>query len=234
MSFTVTNVGTTTGAGTSLALTVGTTIAIGTEVVVCLNTGAASVSTCADSQSNTYTLVKSQANNNDPNNQGVGGVYHSTLTTALGAADTITITDGASVRKVMSVFSITGAGAIDTGVTAAAFGASSTPSVTSGVPAVSNELFIGVITQSNTRGIVQPGSWTTPPNQESSGGSVGGGNLVNTGTSAETYNPTLSGGAADWAAIIFAYEPAAATTIISAFDAPSANYVRRVVRIVST
>lgn len=234
MSFTVTNVGTGTISGTSLAITVGTTLAIGTEVVVCINTGSNGVGTCSDSQSNTYTLIKSQANNNDPNNQGVGGVYHSTLTTALGAADTITYNNISSARFVVSIFSVTGAGAIDTAVTAASFGASSTPSVTSGAPSVANELFIGIVTQSNTRGIVQPGSWTTPPNQESAGGSVGGGNLVNTGTSAETYNPTLSGGAADWAAIIFAYEPAAAAISVNVVDAPSANYVRRVVRIIST
>lgn len=214
MSFVVTNIGTATISGVSLVFTIGTTIAIGTEVVVCINTGAASISTCSDSQSNTYTLIKAQANNNDPNNQGVGGVYHSKLTTALGASDTITITDGVSTRKDMSVCSVTGAGALDTAVTAAAFGASSTPSVTSGTPAVSGELFIGVISQSNTRGIAQPGSWAAPPNQESSGGSVGGGNLVNAGSAAETYNPTLSGGAADWAAIIFAYKPAAVASAV--------------------
>lgn len=233
MSFIVTNIGTNNGLATSISVTAGGTIAAGTDVVVCVSdSNVATTGSCSDSKGNTYTKT---SHTSIFNSNGTSYVFTSNVTFGLVLNDTITYTSPSGNNDLaISALSITGANGIDTAVTSTANQGSSTPSVTSGVPAQSGELFIGIIFQTSNATLTQPsGGWTTPPNAALGAYGVSGGNLVNVGSSALTYNPTLSK-FVDWGAIIIAYKPAAATISVNASDAPSANYVRRVVRIVST
>lgn len=212
MSFTVTNIGTNATIGSTTIITVGASIAAGTDVIVCVTDPNPSTGSCSDSQSNTYTIVKQEVIAGSSSN-GNGYAFRSNLATGLGIGDTITYhAGGSSLRSDVSAFSVTGGNGIDTSVTAGATSISSgsnAPSVTSGTPGEIGELFVGVICQTNTRTLTQPaGGWAPPPNAELLSQGVSGGNLVNSGASALTYNPTLSG-AAKWAAIIFSIKAAA-------------------------
>lgn len=213
MSFTVTNIGVNNAIGSTVSVTVGTTIPAGTDVIVCAtdpNSGTGG--TVSDSKSNTYTLIQREVLGGSASN-GNGYAFRSNLTTQLVSGDTITFhAAGSSLRPDISVFSVTGGNGLDSGATAAttSSGFINNPSVTSGTPAQSGELFVGVICHQGTATLMQPaGGWTNPPNPELVGGSVDGGHLVNSGASAVTYNPTLSG-TSRLAAIIFAIIPAAA------------------------
>lgn len=71
------------------------------------------------------------------------------------------------------------------------------PSITSGTPSQAGEVFVGVIgfvTVSPTSTLIQAAGWTTPPDFATTAftQSQGGGWKINPGTTAQTYNPTLS------------------------------------------
>ena len=232
MSFVITNIGTTGNLGTAHTVTVTSAITVGTDVFVCIADAQNTIGTMADSKGNSYSQLTSHA---IPGG-GSAVVFHSNLTTQLFNNDTITYTSTASVRSDLSVFSVTGGNGLDTAVTASASGSSSTPSVTSGIPTQSGELFVGVVCQSNTRTLTQPaGGWAEPPNAILIANGVDGGNLVNSGAAALTYNPTFNGGSANWAAFIFSMmHPAIPIPPLPANDMAQGSRLRRIVKVVAT
>jgi hypothetical protein len=133
--------------GTTLALT-GVTVPAGSVVVVSVNdsstTGVGGA--LADGGINTYTRAAALTNNNQ-NPNGFTAAWEAWNTAALSSA-TITYTRVQSGRPTgMSAFYATGAdtSASPLDVTATAYGSSANPSVTGGVPAVANELVVGIV-----------------------------------------------------------------------------------------
>lgn len=190
------------------------TVPAGSLIVIFIEEAIATVGGTVSDGSNTYTKAasKSQA--------GVvfGAFYYAWNSLALSGA-TITYTkENSGVATTMAAFYATGiqtaSDPLDAAVTATAGGVSATPSVTSGTPGTSGELFVGctgrnagaeTFTQDSTNG-----SYAAPPDAFAIAVSgVGGGFLVNAGSSAKTYAPTISS-SRTWVDIIIGFKAAAA------------------------
>lgn len=213
MAFSVTNIGTNTGATvTSIAVTVGAAGVPAGVVIFALAFFQLGNLSASDSASNTYTLL----DNLNPNSSSLNGrvnTWHADNVSALVQNNTITVSStGSSGHANLSVCYITGAATaspVDTAVSASAMGSSTTPSVTGGTASVAGELNIGIVGGNATVTITQASGWTTPPNTASQTSAfIGGGNQVNSGTAGLTFNPTLSG-SSPWAAAIYGFKPAA-------------------------
>lgn len=131
---------------------------------------------------------------------------------ALVSGNTITYTkiNGAS-GSLGSAFYATGiktsATPLDSGASAGATGTSTTPSVTSNAAATTGELFVGWVGLLGTPTFTQPSGWSSPPSAIAGFTlSAQGGNLINAGSTAQTYNPTLSGGAIQWLDLVTAFK----------------------------
>ncbi len=233
MAIAVTTIGTAidnVGSGATLAITVpGGGVPSGALIVVAAGEGLlASYSTggsMTDTAGNTYTQI---THTNIP----VGDfaeVFYAKNVTALSSGNSITFTKQTSGDEaVLSAFYATGidtSGPLDTAVTATATGTSSTPSVTSGTPAIAGELFVAcLISQSNTQTYTQDSGngWAAPFDTNGFDGTnlgsnvvwVAGGNQVNSGTGTKTFAPTMSI-LARWAAIVVGFKAAASNTGIS-------------------
>ncbi len=194
-------VGTVTNIGTNANLS-GTTVAISNAnakagsliVVACAETNTTGViGTLADSAGHTYTAV-STIHPNGSNANGSVSIFYCPNCLAL-SGGTITYTRNTSGDKAsISAFYWTGAATVsplDTAVTASASGTSATPSVTSGTPTQTNELFVGLCVDNNTVGFTQAAGWTTPFN--SAGGIIiiNGAHRTNSALATLTYAPTF-------------------------------------------
>lgn len=218
MTITVTDIGhNSNGTGTTLAVSVPVAgIAAGALVLVAVQEGSTIVNgSVADSAGNTYT--------NDANaTSGSNGIrlqlYRSVIATGLTSGQSITYTKHANNHATgISAFyatSSTGwpASPLDLSP-AGTTGTSTSPSITSGTPAAAGELFAAAAAWSATATFTQDSGhgWAVPFDVDTaqSSASIGGGNQVNAGTGALTFNPTLSASVA-WGAVLVSYKPNAA------------------------
>lgn len=218
MAIVVTNIGTNGNfSGTTLALS-SVTVPAGALIVVGTGESANTVSgtgSLADSAGNTYARVSNYFNNAAAN--GVGVVWYCVNAKAI-SAGTITLTKNVSGNDAaISAFYATGIGAIDATITASGTGSTNSPTLTSGTPSGSNELFVGFAIysgQTNTLTYTQDttNGWATPPTffTENDGlnGSVavGGGTQVNATSLARTFHPTTGGVAGGTATFILGFK----------------------------
>lgn len=205
-------------AGATVAVTPTATITSGSLVVLAVDeevTGG--IGTVTDSASNNYAAIVS--NRIVGAAAGWGAIFYSVLTTQLPKSGTITYTKNTSgATASTTVLSATGntASPLDAAVTATASNSttgSTTPSVTSGTPAVSGELFVGIVVAHGVTGFtVDTGNgWATPPdfsqfNSGNRGAMVGGGSLTNAGTGTKTHAPVL-GTSRQWTDYIVGFKP---------------------------
>lgn len=220
MAFVVTDQGTATSSSTAassfnISLGAGKAITVGSLVVVGASDRSTTViGTVTDSGGNTYTAIISK-NFNAAAANGVAGLFYSVLATGLTTAgpSTITYTMGAANKIAgMAILSATGnsTAPLDSAVTAFATGASSTPTVTSGTPAVSGELFVGFAGRnSGVTPITEDAGngWATPLSTFANISGVGGigGNQVNGGTGTLIYAPTFPN--SQWADFVVGFQP---------------------------
>jgi hypothetical protein len=149
-----------------------------------------------DSAGNTYTLAQSTNNLSGSQLQ----VYYSVLTSAL-SVGTISYTrfGGATNVEMVGLY-VTGAkaGPLDTNAAPAFVPAPSQPSNTSAAPIAAGELFVGVVFLPVATGatLIQASGWNSPPVfYAGTTVAVAGGYLINVGSGAVTYAPTLSASA---------------------------------------
>lgn len=224
MAISVTNIGVATAAsGSNAQITVGVggvpsgaLIAASTEH----RANNASSGSIADTPTNTYTeIVGASLNATQTNGRGV--LWYKENCAALSSGNTITYTPPASATNAISAFYATGiatSGSLDTAVTNSATGSSTTPSVTSGTPGVSGELFVAAVAQRGSSGTFTQdttNSWAAPFNEASSGTANGdarinGGNQVNGGAGTITYAPSYTV-TSPWAAFVAGFK--ASTTL---------------------
>lgn len=200
------NGGATNVSGTTLAKTA-VTVAAGSLIVVRSAETGTTLGTVTDSAGNTYTAITS-VHPGGGVSTGTTGLFYCKNCLAL-SSGTVTFHKTASGNCAIAVMSATGIDTVaplDTAVTNTATGSSAAPSVTSGSPAVSGELFVAVAdwaTSSRTGTQDTGDGWAAPPVAQTL--DIGG-NQVNAGTGTLTYAPTLSGTSV-WGAIIVAFKP---------------------------
>ena len=207
---TPTNIGTASDVSSAATVQLSSvTVPAGSLIVVCATEGSTTAGwACADGASNSYVMAASQATG-DSGAETV--VFYARNSKAL-SSSTITFTKGrASDNTVISAFYVSGALASATplDLSASTSGTSASPSLASGTPANSNELFVGIVGwESSVTTFTQAASWAAPPNAISAivGAEVAGGYLIGavTGTAAQTYAPTLSG-SVPWAEIVLSF-----------------------------
>jgi len=220
VSIVVTNIGSsTTVVGGVVTITIGAGgVPAGAHTVVAVSwNSTVTQPTVADTAGNTYLIGGGgsvQANNNVAAN-GAGGVFRQRTGLALVNGNTITVTlGGTATLAAVDAFYVTGllnAGSDSTGTYNVAFGSSTTPSVTSGVPVRQGELFVAIVTgatliSSFTQDTTNAAWGTSAPAGSISNAApvLGVGFVVNTGTGTLTYAPTF--GTSDaWAATVVGY-----------------------------
>lgn len=220
------NIGTNTNTtGATIAVTVGAAgVPAGSLIVVGVTEKSTTGvnGTLADTATNTWNTSQS-GNLAATAADGRGMVFFAFNSKALSNGNTITYTKNTSgsVCAISACYFgpdvIVVANPEDTAARASATGTTGTITVTSGAPAHPNGLFVGVLCDSGstTAGgnatFTQAASpWATPPNEANSGGSgnarVNGGWLLGSGTTTQTYNPSLSSTAQQWALFITAFQ----------------------------
>lgn len=215
-SITVTNIGVNNNtSGATLALTSVTVPASSLIIVgVCeYNSGTGGSGTVSDGV-NTYTLIKAAS----PNSlHGTCSIYSAPSASLTSGTITYTKFLTGSVTAISAFYASNMVSqAADSAVSASATGNSTSPSVTSGTPAVAGELFVALCGQADVVGPVSTFTqdtahgWTTPFVDSVAGtsptASVDGGSQVNGSLSSLTFSPTLSSGG-NWAAIVVGFKP---------------------------
>jgi hypothetical protein len=203
--------------GTADSLTVtGVTVAAPNMVIALVDevVTANDTSSCGSLSdgTNSYTLLSSVKLNNSSADGIACFFYHYYASGGLSSGH-LTYTFAGSCNFVsMTAAYISGSTSTpDSAVTHTASGQSASPSVTSaGTASVSNELVVGFAAAGDTQTVTQAtGSWATPPNHATAPDpSYIAGSLTNTGTTAQTYNPSFSS-TNNWGAIIAGFEPLA-------------------------
>ncbi len=208
------NIGTGSGgavAGINITIPAGGVPKNSTIVLVAYDfAGAAPKGSVADTVLNSYSSAISAGAASSLN------MFYAFNATALTSGQTITYTKGDSVNgAVVSAFYITsvsyGTDPHDAATNASAAGSSTTPSVASGVGAVSNEMLIAAVGYQSAGTFTQDvgNGWAAPPNALIFGAgslSIAGGYLVNSGTGSKTFAPTL-GTSSAWTEIITSFKP---------------------------
>ena len=145
---------------------------------------------------NTYSLATHAGNTTAYPNI---GIFYSSNVTALSNA-TVTYTANSSGGAAIEVVYVTGelaASPLDLVATPVTSSLATSVTVTSGTPSQSNELFFGMsAVKDGLGGITQASGFSAPPNGSSYGSSdypYSGGYLINSGSSAVSYQPTFSG-----------------------------------------
>lgn len=224
MAIVVTNIGTIQqAAGASAAVTVPASgVPAGALVIVIAGEDSLTPGgSVADTAGNTYSVGASKANVS-----GFGRIFYAWNVAALVSGNSITYTKQTSGDKVaVSACYATGiqttSDPIDGAFTATASGSSTSPSVTSGTAAVSGELVVGasVALGRDIDTFTQDAAYSTPPTAINNAGAgsvnplVAGGNLVNAGTGAKTYAPTIT--SRPWSALIVAFAATASDTLFA-------------------
>ena len=168
---------------------------------------------------NTYTSAGTVANNNNATGYGYTQVYYVLSATAL-SSGTITYTyssGGGYYPSGLSCFYATGISAYDSAVFNTAYGASSSPTITSGTPSVSGDLMVAVFGAANSTTVSHPLStdtghgWATPPDliQYTNIQSGIGGEQVNSGSGTIVFAPGTGGYAPGWGEITLGFKPVA-------------------------
>lgn len=207
MTISVTNIGVNydvTGSINTISITVGAGgVPAGSLIVVGVyehnEGGASGIGTLTDSHPNSYTAVSFALAS------GYAAIFYSYNSFALSNGNTITYTlnVGMSNEVAISAFYATGISAvsdpIDASVTKTLSTTSASPTLTSGVPSVSGELFTAFICSwgSTTQWTQDTGNgWAAPFNPTGNAGFsilFLGGSQVNSGVGTITYAPTRSG-----------------------------------------
>lgn len=203
-------------------LTLGSiTVPSGSLIVVCIadkSSATPPAGSLSDGGTNAYATAASRVLNGAAAN-GFGEILYAYNSVALSGA-TFTYTKAVSgSRAAISAFYATGiqtgSDPLDSAATQTATGASNAPTVTSGVPTVAGDLFVGVIARTGAAGAFTQDSgsaWATPPVEAISGTNgttdarIDGGTFVNAVASALTYAPTFAGTAVGWAELIVAFK----------------------------
>lgn len=198
------------GVGATVTLT-GNTIAAGSLIFVFVveTSGAPGSSAVTDTAGNTYTALAALTTIGTIN----GRAYYCANCAAL-SSGTITYTKASSAHDAgmtaLSATNLATSSANDAAVTALANAFGTTASVTSGTPSVAGELFIGV-EFCNVDGTTptQASGWSSSPGTETGGAStinMFGGNLVNAGTTAQTW-ATPMGSGVSWSNAVYGFKP---------------------------
>ena len=189
-------------------------IPAGSLIVVQVNEATSqggSPGTLSDSAGNVYVL----ANHKSPNNvaaNGCASVWYVLSCKALTTLQTITYSKHSNgVAAVICAMSATYIGtlSLDQNVTPTS-GSGTSPSIISGVPAKTGELwfgFLGISPRVSSDTFTQPTGWTVGPDLIASSGSTngqGGGYLVSIDSAAKVYNPVISG--RFWAAFLLSFK----------------------------
>ena len=222
MAISVTTLGTANNtAGSTLVLS-GLTVPAGSFIFVTVRESAAIASgTISDSAGNTWITIPGATSGGAA---GFATNFYTYNSLAL-SAGSITYTKSTTLNgTVLSALYATGVqtsadpldGAVTAGPTTSA-SAANPPSITSGTPAISGELFIGVTASSDPTTLLTYTTdtghgWAVPPTFVASTtalGAVGGGSQVNAGTGTKIFAPTFgtpanSGGTVGW---IFGFKP---------------------------
>lgn len=214
MSYTVTNLGATFTSGGSISITIGASGAGGAGhifFVLAMSSAGTTSGSVADSAGNTYSSIGTSLVNGG-GGDGIVAFFYCVSPTALTNGQTITYTGSGGATHI-SVVDITGASALDTAVTKFGNGTttgSAAISLTSGTPAESGELFIGGAGIATARGeAILPAGWSSPPAWDGSNSGVNGGNMVNAGSTAQSFDVNWSN-TTRWAAGIIGFKAAAA------------------------
>ena len=215
--------------GPTLPLTVGGSGVIGGSCIVVIvhDRSTAGSPSLADSQGNSYALVDSQGLNGS-RTYGTLYFFRAFNSIALSAVDTITYTKGGTgnlqcaLSAMSTTLALTASDPVDGATVATNFGTNFNPNVTSGVPTLTNELFVGAVGIRGTSGTFTQDSanaaWVTPPDESSSGTSsinarVNGGSVIDATTATRTYAPNYSV-SEHWAAIIVGFKPFVAVPLV--------------------
>ncbi len=199
-------------AGATLTASVTATSGRLLYAAVCENSSSFASGTLSDAVNGSWTRITGVFLNGSASLGGVSIFYVASTGTL--SSTTLTYTKGASAQAAtLSAFQVSGqdVSPLDSGVTAATTGDSTTPVVLSGAPSVPDELIVGVVCWASgvTSGFVQDsinGAYATPPNgAASSQDAVQGGYIIYTGTSARTYAPAISNH--NWGEIIAGFKP---------------------------
>lgn len=212
MAISVTNIGTGTG-GSGTASISSVTLSAGVTVICGSVDGSSSLGGSVTDGTNTYSLIIQLGNNNNVSGSGFGSVFYSPNISAIsGATLTYHATLGNANCGVSAAYATGLAAApLDTAVNASNFGNSVSPTVTSGTPTVSGELFVGWVSSNGAPETFTQDTghgWAFPLNDVHATNNVGGGgNQVNSGTGTKIYSPTISVGR-QWADFTVGFVPA--------------------------
>lgn len=214
MAWSVTSFGTNISTSGATVVVTGGTIPAGVLIAVGTDDGsnAASGGSCSDSSLNTYTSVAAKAcGSGGTGSHGFAQIFFFNNNAATLSSVTYTKQTTGNNAVIAVLYATGGASSniSDGAVTASAQGSGGTETVTSGTPAVANELFLGWIGWDSSATFTQASGWAAPFNTTGEAGSNAngaGGNQVNSGTGTLTFNPTLSG-SPDWAIIVAGFKP---------------------------
>lgn len=196
---------------------------------------------CADAATNTYTRILSEV----ATSRGQLDLFYAWNASALTAGQTITVTKAGNDAIAVSAFYATGiqtsSDPHDSAVDAVATGSTTTPSVTSGTPSASGDLFVALLAQTNTSTFTQDTThgWLSPPPIEANPGGTSpaqldGGTQINSGTGTITFAPTITS-ATQWAIGVTAFKKRVTqfTQTITATQAQTVSTVKQAAKIVS-
>lgn len=191
----------------------------GSLVVVCVNeaTATSAGSSSLSDGTNTYTAGPSVALGGS---QGFAQTfYHYYATAQSGLTLTYTKATSGHTCAMAGLFAtgVASSTPLDSAVSATAAGTTTSPTVTSGTPSQSGDLIIGFAAWggASARTLTlqtAPPAFLAPPTSSTAqaAASVGGGSFQYCGTSAITFDPTLSGSVTGNGLIIFGFKPASA------------------------
>jgi hypothetical protein len=209
----VTNIGANgTSSGSTVTIT-GVTVPSGSLIVVVVaEIASTTIGGTVSDGVNTYSSAGGIFINNSSANGFINTFYAPNASLSSG---TITYTKQTSphVAGISAIYSsnIVLSSALDSAVTATAGGSSSTPSVTSGTPVKSGELFVGAVGNSTDGGTIvvtqdSGHGWAFPPNTDGVVTVIAGGNQVNSGVGTKVFAPTLNQ-STPWAASVVGFFP---------------------------
>lgn len=226
MAISVTSIGTNANtSGTTVAIS-GASVPAGALIVAAATDSSISsvFGYCADSVNGSYASI-TQAWLDNSESRGFGQVFYFENSAALSSAALTYTKDSNNSKALISALYATGiatTSALDSAVTASAYGVSVGPSsFSSGTPSQTGELFVGWMSyllnnsslsfnQDTTDGWTSTGGLatvgTTGPGTQSTGG---GGNQVNAGGGTIKFNPSDTN-AQSWAAFIVGFKAAPA------------------------
>ena len=162
---------------------------------------------------NTYSLVASQTLGGSSGQLQVFRAYNAAAIGQYGASVTYTKV-GSANKCSMSGFAVTNvlstSDPVDASVTVSGNGTTTTPSLTSGTPSVAGELFVCALGINSTgTTYTQSGGLAAPPDNQINETTcqIAGGSLINPGTSAYVFAPTVAATVTGTASIIIGLKP---------------------------